>query len=180
MTRTRVILACLFVFACGGGSKKAAAPPAPPVASNPEDEKPDQQRPEASKPAPPAPKSLYDRLGGVEAIRAVCDEFVNRTTSDPRIKERFFNTDANNLKRLLTELVCNATGGTCKYSGRDMATSHAGMDLVDDEFTALVENLVGALDKFKVPEKEKSELLGILGPLKPDIVVTPDKLKPVD
>jgi plastocyanin len=61
-----------------------------------------------------------------------------------------------------------------------MTTTHAGMDLVDDEFTALVENLVGALDKFKVPEKEKGEILGALGPLKPEIVVAADKLKPID
>ena len=60
-----------------------------------------------------------------------------------------------------------------------MAEAHAGMDLVDDEFTALVENLSGALDKFNVPEKEKGELLGALGPLKPQIVVDASKLKPI-
>jgi hemoglobin len=128
----------------------------------------------------PGPKTLFDRLGGLPAITAVVDEFVNRTTADPRIKDRFFNTDAVNLKRLLTEFVCLATGGPCKYTGRDMTSSHAGMDLVDDEFTALVEALIGALEKFKVPEKEKGELLGALGPLKPQIVVDPAKLKPID
>jgi plastocyanin len=61
-----------------------------------------------------------------------------------------------------------------------MTTAHAGMDLVDEEFGALVEDLVKALDKFKVPEKEKGELLGALGPLKPQIVVAADKLRPVD
>ncbi len=127
----------------------------------------------------PVAKSLYDRLGGLPAITAVVEEFVTRTTTDARIKDRFFNTDADNLKKLLTEFVCMATGGPCKYSGRDMTSSHAGMDLVDDEFTALVENLVGALDKFKVPDKEKGELLGALGPLKPQIVVAVDKLHPV-
>src|SRR5205085_11694398 len=120
----------------------------------------------------------FERLGGMGAITAVADEFVNRTTADPRIKHRFFNTDAVELKKLLAEFVCMATGGGCTYSGRDMATAHAGMDLVDEEFTALVENLAGALDKFKVPAKEKGELLGALGPLKPDIVVSPDRLKP--
>ncbi|HSS01940.1 MAG TPA: hypothetical protein VLM79_33005 [Kofleriaceae bacterium] len=135
---------------------------------------------DAAAPVAAAPKTLFDRLGGLPAIKAVVDEFVTRTTSDARIKERFFNTDAENLKRLLTEFVCMATGGPCKYTGRDMATSHAGMDLVDEEFNALVENLAGALDKFKVPEKEKGELLGALGPLKPDIVVAPEKLKPID
>jgi hemoglobin len=130
--------------------------------------------------AKPAAKSLYDRLGGLPAITAVVDEFVTRTTNDPRIKQRFFNTDAENLKKLLTEFVCLATGGPCKYSGRDMESTHAGMDLVDEEFGALVENLVASLDKFKVPEKEKGELLGAIGPLKPQIVVAADKLKPMD
>jgi hemoglobin len=114
------------------------------------------------------------------AIKAVVDEFVNRTTSDPRIMNRFFNTDADKLKQFLAEFVCMATGGGCTYTGRDMKTAHAGMDLVDDEFNALVENLSGALDKFKVPAKEKNELLGALGPLKPQIVVDPSTLKPID
>jgi len=179
MMRTTAVVVCLFVFACGGSSHKAST--APPVASDSDKEEPaGKSEPPASPPAPPAPKSLFDRLGGLPAITAVVDEFVNRTTSDPRIKERFFNTDAVNLKRLLTEFVCLATGGPCKYTGRDMPSSHAGMDLVDDEFTALVENLAGALDKFSVPEKEKGELLGALGPLKPQIVVAADKLRPID
>lgn len=176
MIRTLGWFACLFLIACGGGSShKTAAKPTPPP--------PAEDTAKADEPAPPpepAPKSLYDRLGGLPAITAVVDEFVNRTTADPRIKERFFNTDAVNLKRLLTEFVCVATGGPCKYTGRDMPTSHAGMDLVDDEFTALVENLAGALDKFKVPDQEKGELLGALGPLKPQIVAPPEKLKPID
>jgi plastocyanin len=61
-----------------------------------------------------------------------------------------------------------------------METSHAGMELVEEEFVALVENLVGALDKFKVPDTEKNELLGALGPLAPTMVVPKDKLKPID
>ncbi|HZJ64444.1 MAG TPA: hypothetical protein VFD36_13075 [Kofleriaceae bacterium] len=177
MMRIGAIVACLLLAACGGGSSKntTAAKPAP-ASDDGKGEAPDTA---VAKPAPPPPRSLYDRLGGEPAIGAVVDDFVNRTTTDARIKERFFNTDANNLKRLLVEFVCVATGGPCKYSGRDMATSHAGMDLVDDEFNALVENLAATLDKFKVPEKEKSDLLGALGPLKPDIVVAPEKLKPI-
>lgn len=124
-------------------------------------------------------KSLYDRLGGEPAITAVVEEFVAKTTTDPRIKERFFNVDATNLKKLLVQFVCVAAGGPCKYEGRSMEDSHAGMDLVDDEFTALVEDLVAALDKFKVPEKEKGEVLGALGPLKPAIVAAADRLHPV-
>jgi hemoglobin len=177
----RSALVCVVVAACGGDPKKPAAPAAPPPSSPSE-------TPATSAPATPAPtappaataaKSLFDRLGGMPAITAVADEFVNRTTADPRIMQRFFNTDAANLKRLLAEFVCLATGGPCKYTGRDMTEAHAGMDLVDDEFNALVENLKGALDKFKVPAKEQGELLAAIGPLKPQIVVGPDKLHPI-
>jgi len=176
------LLACALVAGCG--SKKPT--PAPTPTPNPTSDttapapKPENAVSEKPAPMPEKEKSLYDRLGGLPAITAVVDEFVSRTTTDPRIKERFFNTDADNLKKLLVQFVCMATGGPCKYEGRDMATTHAGMDLVDDEFNALVENLSGALDKFKVPAKEKGELLGALGPLKPQIVVAADKLHPID
>ena len=175
----------VFVFAvlvgCGGGSGKK--PPDNPTTPDPvtttEPQPTSSPTPTATPPGPAKAKSLYDRLGGQGAITAVVEEFVTRTTTDPAIKHRFFNTDATQLKKLLVEFVCEATGGPCKYTGRDMESSHAGMDLVDDEFNALVNDLVGALDKFKVPEKEKGELLGALGPLKP-MMVKPEKLKPLD
>src|SRR5690606_38726123 len=131
-------------------------------------------------PEKPANKSLYDRLGGTPAITAVVEEFVTLTTTDPRLEDRFFNTDPVNLKKQLVDFVCMATGGPCKYAGKDMVTAHGGMEVVEDEFNALVEDLVAALDKFKVPEKEKGELLGALGPLKPQIVTPAEKLKPID
>ena len=170
MIRAIALSICLSL-ACGRGAAFQQPMPSGPAAPAASD---------TPKPEPAAPRSLFDRLGGEPAITAVVAEFVGRTTTDPRIKERFFNTDAENLKRLLVEFVCQATGGPCKYTGRDMATSHAGMDLVDDEFDALVEDLAGALDKFNVPAKEKGELLGALGPLKPQIVAAPDKLRPID
>ena len=138
-----------------------------------------------TRPAPTAKKqtderSLYERLGGLPAITAVVAEFVDKNVHDPRVKLRFHNADPVHLQKMLVELVCMATGGPCKYTGRDMPTSHAGMDLVDDEFTALVDDLAGALDKFKVPAREKAELLGALAPLQPAIVTPPGRLKPVD
>ena len=126
-----------------------------------------------------APNELYDRLGGQRAIVAVVDDFIGRVAADPRINQRFANTDIPKLKSLLIEFVCMATGGPCKYTGRDMETSHAGMEVVDEEFTALVEDLAATLDKFKVPAKEKNALLGALGPLQPRIVTPRDRLKPV-
>ena len=176
--KLRPLWICLWLAGCGSSKSAPTTPPptAGAVAAAPVEP--------AAPPAPPAPapasdKSLFDRLGGAPAITAVVDEFVNRTTTDPRIKFRFFNTDPVNLKKLLTEFVGQATGGAMTYTGRDMTTAHAGMDLVDDEFTALVEDLVGALDKFHVPDREKGEILGALGPLKPQITVTPDKLRPI-
>jgi hemoglobin len=173
------LVACITLVACSSSPKPpptASAPsPAPVVATaTPATVTPSPQAAE-----PPRPPSLFERLGGIDAITAVVADFVGRTTSDPRIKERFFNTDPVHLQQMLVELVCMATGGPCTYSGRDMATAHAGMDLVDDEFNALVENLVGTLDKFQVPERERGELLAPLAAMHPQIVVAADKLKPM-
>jgi len=172
---------CLWLVACGSSKPATTSPPPPAVATaaDPAPAPPPAPTPPAPEPAAPD-RPLFDRLGGLPAITAVVDEFVSRTTTDPKIKHRFFNTDAANLKRLLVEFVAQATGGNVTYSGRDMATAHAGMDLVDDEFNALVGNLVAALDKFQVPAREKNELLGALGPLKPQNVASPDKLHPID
>lgn len=120
-------------------------------------------------------KSLYDRLGGKQAIVAVVDEFVARVAADKRINGFFKDTaaDPNRLAKFKNNLVnqiCQATGGPCKYTGKDMKTAHKGMGITDADFNALVEDLSGALDKFKVGAKEKGDLLAALAPLKKDIV----------
>ena len=114
--------------------------------------------------------SLYDRLGGKPAISAVVDQFVANVAGDQRINAFFANADIPHLKMELVDQICQASGGPCTYTGRDMKTAHQGMGIKDADFNALVEDLVAALDTFKVPEKEKGELLGVLGPLKKDIV----------
>lgn len=115
-------------------------------------------------------KSLYERLGGKPAITAVVDDFIGNVAADARINGRFAGTNIPRLKQLLVEQICAGTGGPCRYSGRSMKQAHAGMNVTDAEFAALVEDLVKSLDKFKVPAKEKNELLSILGSMKPDIV----------
>jgi hemoglobin len=120
-------------------------------------------------------KSLYDRLGGKQAITAVVDAFVGQVAADARIN-RYFAAAAADPKHLaafkmkLVDQICQASGGPCKYTGKDMKSAHAGMGITGAEFNALVEDLVWALDKFKVGEREKKELLGALGPMKADIV----------
>jgi hemoglobin len=119
---------------------------------------------------PMAERSLYDRLGGKGAITAVVDDFVGNVAADKRINGFFAKADVPRLKGNLVDQICQATGGPCVYTGRDMMTAHKGMGISDGDFSALVEDLVKTLDKFNVPAKEKGELLNILGPLKPQIV----------
>jgi hemoglobin len=119
--------------------------------------------------------SLYTRLGGKPAISAVVDEFVTRVAGDSRING-FFAATAADPKRLaafksnLVDQICQASGGPCRYTGKDMKSAHAGMGIQDMHFNALVEDLVGALDKFKVSAADKNALLALLGPMKGDIV----------
>jgi hemoglobin len=120
--------------------------------------------------APATKPSLYERLGGKPAITAVVDDFVGNVAADSRINGYFARTDIGRLKRLLVEQICAGTGGPCTYTGRDMKSAHAGLGVTDAAFGALVEDLVKTLTKFKVPDAEKNELLGILGPMKGDIV----------
>jgi len=120
-------------------------------------------------------KSLYDRLGGKKAITAVVDEFVGRVAADKRINAFFAQTasDPHRLKTFkgkLVDQICEASGGPCKYTGKDMKSAHMGMGVSGADFDALVEDLVGALDQFHVGAHEKDQLLGALGPMKGDIV----------
>lgn len=120
-----------------------------------------------------AAPSLYQRLGGREGIRGVVDDFVANVVADDRINGRFKGLQGPAVEKLKTNLsdqICDAAGGPCAYLGRDMKTTHKGMNISDPEWGATVAALVKALDKNKVPEREKGELLGLLGPMKGDIV----------
>ena len=122
-----------------------------------------------------ATKSLYDRLGGRTAIVAVVDDFVANCAADTRIN-KFFAATAADAKRLaafknnLVEQICEASGGPCKYKGKDMKSAHAGLGISNADFDALVEDLTKTLDKFKVGKAEQGQLLGVLGPMRPQIV----------
>ncbi len=114
--------------------------------------------------------SLFERLGGNKAITAVVDDFSARCAGDARINAKFARTDIARLKAMLVDQVSEASGGPAKYTGRDMKTAHLDMGVTAGEFNALVEDLVATLNKFGVGKAEQDELLGILGPLKSDIV----------
>jgi hemoglobin len=115
-------------------------------------------------------QSLYERLGGKDAIVAVVDELVARCANDDRINAKFARTDIPRLKKMLVDQVCEATGGPCTYTGRSMKQTHTGMGVTAGEFDALVEDLVAALDHFNVQKAEQDELLGALSAMRGEIV----------
>ena len=123
--------------------------------------------------------SLYTRLGGEPAIKAVVDDFVARAAGDPKVNftrvgtAMAWNPSESNVAHLklgLVNLIGQLTGGPQKYTGRDMKTVHRGMMITDAEFNALAADLAASLDKFNVPAKEKGELMTIVAGTRGDIV----------
>jgi len=119
--------------------------------------------------------TLYERLGGIDAIAAVTDKFLANVAGNDEIN--FFFADAvadpfrlQSLRNHLVDQICEAAGGPCVYKGKSMQEAHAGMNITTEQFNSLVGDLVAALDFYAVPTAEKDELLGILGSLAPDIV----------
>ena len=120
-----------------------------------------------------AQKSLYERVGGYDALAAVVDDFIGRLATDKRFEKFFtgFSTDSKKrLRQHILDQFCVATGGPCVYMGRDMKTTHAGLGITEADWDAAAKHLAGSIDKFKVPEKEKGELLAFVTSLKKDIV----------
>ncbi len=125
------------------------------------------------------PKSLYDRLGGEPAVRAVVDDFVGRAASDPLVNfmrrgtVRQWEASPQNVEHLkigLRDFICVAAGGGCAYKGMDMKSAHRAMKITDAEFNALAADLRASLDTFKVPAQEQSELLAAIEGTRQDIV----------
>jgi hemoglobin len=118
-------------------------------------------------------KSLYTRLGGYDAIALVVDDFITRLATDKRF-ERFFTGFSDDSKKRLRQHIldqfCAAAGGPCVYTGREMRTSHKGLGITEADWDAAAKHLVEALDKYKVPETEKNELLAFVVSQKKDIV----------
>jgi len=118
-------------------------------------------------------KTLYQRLGGYDAIAAVTDEFIGRLATDAQEKRFFvgFSTDSKmRIRQLIVDLICKSTGGPCVYSGRDMKTAHAGLGITQADWQIAVKHLTTTLDEFKVPEKEKTEVLTAISSFQKDIV----------
>jgi hemoglobin len=126
----------------------------------------------------PAEKlSLYDRLGGVYSIATVVDDFITRIMVDPRLNanpqvdEAHHRVPPAGFKYLVTEMVCWATGGPQKYTGKSMADSHANLKITAEEWEAFLDDFQQTLDKFAVPAEEQGELKAIVNSTRSDIVL---------
>ena len=126
---------------------------------------------------PGAEKSLYDRLGGLNGITLVVDDFINRLVANqelnrnPAIDAGRRRSPAPYLKFQVSQMVCGVTGGPCKYTGKAMKESHAHLNISEKEWGVMAKEFKRSLDKFKVPAAEQKELFDIVGATKADIVV---------
>lgn len=118
---------------------------------------------------PPQPR-LFDRLGGLPAITAVVGKTIDSAARDPRTSRSFKGVKLQGVKDAVVAQLCEAAGGPCKYEGATMRKAHQGLDITSAEFDAFAQQLVATLDEFKVPKREKDELLQLLAPMKGDIV----------
>lgn len=120
--------------------------------------------------------TLYERLGGVYAIAAVVDDFIDRVMDDPRLNanpkvaEAHHRVSRAGFKYLVTEQVCHATGGPQRYTGRSMQDSHAHLGINEVEWRAFMDDLRQTFDRFEIPAEFRAELTAIVESVKADIV----------
>lgn len=124
-----------------------------------------------------ATPTLYERLGGIYAIAAVIDDFIDRIMDDPglnanpKVDEAHHRVSKAGFKYLVTEMVGWATGGPQKYTGKSMYDSHAHLDITEGEWKIFMDDLQATFDKFSVPQRERDELVAIVESTKKDIVL---------
>jgi len=116
-------------------------------------------------------KTLYERLGGSEGITRLVDDAVDAHLSNPIIKNRFENAkDIEHAKRMSVEFFSAGSGGPESYTGRDMLTTHKGMNISEQEYMEVVDDILGAMDKNKLGDEEKKDVLAVLYSLKGEII----------
>lgn len=117
--------------------------------------------------------SLYQRLGGYDAITAVVNDFIARMQADGQVGRFWENRGSDGVERekqLLIDFLCASAGGPLYYTGRDMLTSHKGMNISGGDFDILISHLTATLDKFGVPDAEKQDVLGFIESTRAEIV----------
>jgi len=117
--------------------------------------------------------SLYTRLGGYDALAAVTKDFIGRLATDPSLAKFFTGLNDTSKARVeshVIDFLCVATGGPCIYTGQDMKTAHTGLHITEADWNASAAHLTETLNKFKVPQKEQSEVMAAISGLKGQIV----------
>ena len=118
-------------------------------------------------------KTLYERLGGYDGIAKVVDDFIGRLVADKQFEKFFIGQSTDSKKKIRNHVIeqfCVATGGPCVYTGRDMKTTHAGLGITEADWNAGANHLIAALDRYKVDEKSKAEVVAFVSTLKKEIV----------
>lgn len=118
-------------------------------------------------------KSLYERLGGYDAIAAVAGDLLPRLQADPRLARFWQNRGVDGVKRerqLLIDFLCSSAGGPLYYTGRDMRTAHEGMRISEGDWASFLGHVEATLDAFRVPRAERDEVVAFVQSTKPDIV----------
>jgi hemoglobin len=150
----------------GCGKKKPPQSPEPPVVVVVADAG------DAGEDAAP-PKSLYERLGGGDAIKSIVEKLVENVTQDPAVSKAFKKTTGPKLdafKKELVDQLCEVAGGPCAYKGADMKSAHKGMKITEAQFDAMINDTKLAMAELKIDEAEQTELIDKLLPMKDDIV----------
>lgn len=118
----------------------------------------------------PADDSLYQRLGGQEAIDVVVDDFYDRVLEDERVDHHFEETDLEELRQHMKRFVGSVTGGPVDYDGRGLAAAHQHLGITESEFDVVAEHLAETLVDHDVPEPEREALLSTVADTKPAVV----------
>lgn len=118
-------------------------------------------------------KTLYERLGGYDAIAAVADDLLPRLESDAQLGRFWANRGDDGIareKQLLVDYLCANAGGPLLYTGRDMLTSHKGMGVTESDWQILIKHLKATLSGFQVPQQEQDDVLAFIDTTRADIV----------
>ena len=122
---------------------------------------------------PDQAKTLYERLGGYDAIAAVADDLLPRLENDAQLGRFWANRGDDGIareKQLLVDYLCANAGGPLLYTGRDMLTSHRGMGVTDSDWQLLIKHLKATLSGFQVPQQEQDDVLAFIDTTRADIV----------
>ena len=115
--------------------------------------------------------TLYERIGGKVKVKAIVEDIWDNHSKNPIVKDRFAASDPEYVKGRVFEIFAAATGSTnVKYTGKDMKAAHAGMNINEMEFNAVVDDVLAACEKNGVPQQERNEVLAILWSVRKDIV----------